>query len=147
MIVWAFKYGTPENTIEFSHQEAARLVKRTNCAEDVQTYKNGLSRVYSGPVRYLSFTFIFRQIGGTATRVAALAALRVPVKIYTRYGIDASVYYWANVIPERENMFVAGHQSAADLVLKFIETTEPASQVVIPGLLYFPFGGLYGNVG
>lgn len=147
MIVWAFKYGTPESAIEFSHQEAARLVKCTNCAEDVQTYKNGLSRVYSGPVRYLSLTFTFHQIGGTAAKVAALAALRVPVKIYTRYGIDASIYYWANVIPERENLFVAGHQSAEDLVLKFIETTEPATQLVIPGLLYIPYGGLYGSVG
>ncbi len=127
MIVWRLEYdpGTGVTALEFGLEEAAEIRIRTNCQEDVQSYKSGLSRVYSGPVSWRSGSLKFRQVGGTLARVRAIAALKVPVKIYFRYHISPALYICAHIIPQTTEQYIAGILSAEDLTVNWIETEEP----------------------
>lgn len=121
--VWYLEYndGTAK-TLSFDRAEAESRRIVTNCPEDVQTYKNGLSRVYSGPVSWRTATLSFRLIRGTLVKVRTLAAVRVPVKLYYHYHVNHTDYIWCNIVPEKAEKYFAGFLSAENIDLEFVET-------------------------
>jgi hypothetical protein len=140
--------GTGNVDIDFDAEEAAQLRLRTNCAMDVQRYKNGLSRIYSGPVSWRSGSLKFRQTGGTLAKVRIIAGLTSVARIYYRYHLDTSLFIYAWIVPEKVEKYFAGFLLGEDVELQFVETETPGVGEVSPGLLYFPNGGfIYGSVG
>ncbi len=123
MTVWEFIYNDgSEKTISFERFECERRVTRKNCAMDVQRYKNGLARVYSGPDVWSSYALTFNHYGqGTVDKVDQLAAVRVPIKFYYRKHRNDS-YSWVNVVPTKTRKYVAGGLSTETLKLELIET-------------------------
>jgi len=125
--IWRIEYdpGTGAVDVDFDIQEAAQFRMRTNCPEDVQTFKDGLSRVYSGPVSWRSGSMTFRLIGGTLDKIRIIAALKMAVKIYYRYHLAPSTYIYAHIIPEKTEKYIAGALSAEDITINWVETEEP----------------------
>ena len=124
MSVWRFEYGGTPDVVEFSQEEAERLVTRQHCAVDVQQFKNGLARIYTGPAVWNSYDLTINiTSAATETNFNALKALRVPVKFYPRYHTDQVTYVDAAIVPETAKVFAAGHLATAPLNLKLIETT------------------------
>ncbi len=127
MIVWRITYGEGPSVLEFSKDEAETRRFVTRCPEDVQQYKSGLSRVYSGPSEWREVSLSFRLIAGTLTKIRTLAALRVPVCIYYHYHVSETDCIWAYVVPKKTEKYFAGFLAAENITLELIETTEPVS--------------------
>lgn len=124
--VWRMTYdpGTGAVNVDFDYEEAAQLIIRTNCAQDVQQFKDGLSRIYTGPVTYYSGSMTFELIYGTLAKVRTLAALVVPIKFYYKYHLDNTAYYYIHIIPEKTERYVAGALSTDEITLNWIQTPE-----------------------
>jgi hypothetical protein len=124
---WRIAYdpGGGEVNVDFDIEETEQARIRTNCPEDVQTFKNGLSRVYSGPVSWRSGSLTFRQIAGTLAKIRTIAALKVAIKIYYKYHITTTTYIYAHIVPEKTEKYLAGALSIEDITINWVETEEP----------------------
>jgi len=147
VIVWRIEYNSGVDVLEFSLDEAESRRIVTVCPEDVQMYKSGLARVYTGPSTWRTIELSFRLVAGTINKIRTLAAFRGIVCIYYHYHVSTTDCIWAYVVPAKTEKYYAGFLLADNIMLEFIETTEPVSDAIAPGLLYFPYGGLYGSVG
>ena len=125
MIVWRIEYNSGDDVLEFTldETESRRIV--TVCPEDVQMYKSGLSRVYTGPSTWRTVELSFRLVAGTINKIRTLAALRGVVCIYYHYHVSITDCIWAYLVPEKTEKYYAGFLAAENVALKFIETETP----------------------
>jgi hypothetical protein len=127
--VWQFSYldGESWESIVFDRAECERRATKKRCAVDIQRYRNGLARIYSGPDEWESYSLRFRILGEqTLTKIEQLFDIGAAIKHYYRKHIDNS-FVWIKVVPELTERFTAGGLSVQSMEVAAIETNDPTA--------------------